>query len=183
MFLDVIYIAAILLVAGLTIYAAIEARSVQVTRREIWTPRLPAAFDGFTIMHISDLHLRGGKSFATIVEEAIRGVEADMVAITGDVAYSRKGLPRFESILSTLREFSSNAPILACTGNGEIIYRRVGEGTQAAVEQAGGKMLRNENAQVDRGNGNCIYILGVDDPFTKSDDLNRALSCVPEEAL
>jgi len=44
-------------------------------------------------------------------------------------------------------------------------------------------MLRNENVSVDGPGGERIFVIGVDDPFTNSDDLDRALSGVPKEAF
>ena len=179
---EVLLAVAAILAAGLVIYAAIEARSVRVTRLEIRTPGLPAAFDGFTIMHVSDLHFRRGRSFPTLVETAVCGIKADLIAITGDIAYSRTGLPHFERLLGVLKQSAPNALILACTGNGEILHPRVGEMAQTAIENAGGRMLHNESIQMDR-EGELVFVIGVDDPFTRRDDLDVALANVPADAF
>jgi predicted MPP superfamily phosphohydrolase len=51
-------------------------------------PQLDAALDGLSIVHISDLHLTGsiGKSYFHEVVERCNELQADLVAITGDLA-------------------------------------------------------------------------------------------------
>ena len=175
----------VLAAAALVFHAAKEARRIGITRREIECPRLPPAFDGFTILHLSDLHLRRSKSFAKFVADAIRAVEdeVDAVAIAGDTTSRRPGLARFETILGALNESHPGVPVFLTTGNSEMRRWRVGRQVQAVAENAGCRVLRNENAPIDRGDEGRIYIVGVDDPFTRRDDLDTALSGMPRDAF
>src|SRR5262249_21196600 len=59
---------------------------VDLAERTLCLPRLPAAWDGLTILHLSDLHLCGtpDRVFYDHVLDFCRSWEPDLVAITGD---------------------------------------------------------------------------------------------------
>ena len=52
----------------------------------ITSPRLPKAFHGFTIVHLSDLHGESYGSGNQLLIRKIRQAEPDMIAMTGDMA-------------------------------------------------------------------------------------------------
>lgn len=168
--------------AAFVSYAAREARSVRITQRDIYLARLPAVFDGLKILHLSDFHLRKSAGFSRVVESAVRGVHANLVAITGDVTCCGHGVKAFQGILAAIKDCMPSVPIFACTGNSEIIYREAGARTLEAIAQSGGVVLRNANTVLEK-DGDGLYILGVDDPFTRKDDLDRALEGVPEDGF
>ena len=80
--------AAVLLVLILwTVWAntALELNTITVT-----SAKLPDAFAGFRIAHVSDLHnARMGKNNEKLLD-MLRRAEPDIIAITGDLVDSRK---------------------------------------------------------------------------------------------
>lgn len=67
-------------------------------------PNLPAAFDGYRISHLSDLHFTGriGKPyFRQVIEHCLRW-EPDLICITGDLIDKSKCLSWIEELLSRL---------------------------------------------------------------------------------
>jgi len=78
----------ILAAEAVTAIGFINARRVaQVVRIDIPLAGLSAALDGFTIVQISDIHVGStikGDYVAAIVER-VNGLDADLIAITGDV--------------------------------------------------------------------------------------------------
>lgn len=67
-------------------------------------PNLPAAFDGYRISHLSDLHFTGriGKPyFRQVIEHCLRW-EPDLICITGDLIDKPKCLDWIEELLSRL---------------------------------------------------------------------------------
>ncbi|NOZ73401.1 MAG: hypothetical protein GXP38_16115 [Chloroflexi bacterium] len=71
------------------IYAAkIEPAWLDVTQTDIFLPNLPPAFDGFRIVHISDLHYDDGHYMPLDriqqVVEMVNALEADLIVHTGD---------------------------------------------------------------------------------------------------
>ena len=61
-----------------------NAGKVQLRRNDVRLPRLPQAFDGFTILHLSDLHADMSASALERVAELALGLEYDLCVLTGD---------------------------------------------------------------------------------------------------
>ncbi|TWT33287.1 metallophosphoesterase [Blastopirellula retiformator] len=58
-----------------------------VTEKELFLPRLPAALEGYTITHLSDLHLTGEflPPFYQHVMERANALQSEMIVISGDI--------------------------------------------------------------------------------------------------
>ena len=68
----------------LALYAVVvEPYWIRLRRVDVEIPELPAQFDGFTILHLSDLHGRVGAFLRPAVRQAME--QADVIAITGDL--------------------------------------------------------------------------------------------------
>jgi predicted MPP superfamily phosphohydrolase len=67
-----------------------EAYRVDFAERTFRLPQLPAAWDGLSILHLSDLHFYGSpdKEFYRCVMDRCRDWNPDIVAITGDIVDS-----------------------------------------------------------------------------------------------
>jgi predicted MPP superfamily phosphohydrolase len=67
-----------------------EIFQVEYVRRELYPRRLPAAWDGLTVLHLSDLHLHGtpDQEYFAALLDTCRGWEPDLVAISGDIVDS-----------------------------------------------------------------------------------------------
>lgn len=73
------------LVLSVIAYTVYDNNRIVVVRQEVRIESLPEAFDGFTVLQISDLH---GKRFGDGQQklvELINSLDFDMVAITGDM--------------------------------------------------------------------------------------------------
>jgi hypothetical protein len=76
------------LLLGVVAYTLLDNRRVVVVRQEVAIAGLPEAFEGFTLLQISDLH---GRSFGEGQEKLLAQINAldyDLLAITGDMADS-----------------------------------------------------------------------------------------------
>ncbi len=69
-------------------FPANQAFSVELTERTLRLPRLPPSWEGLTILHLSDLHLRGtpSRDWYRFVMDRCAEWSPDLVALTGDVA-------------------------------------------------------------------------------------------------
>jgi uncharacterized protein len=67
-----------------------EICTVEMVERTLRLPRLPAALDGLSILHLSDLHLCGvpDRHYYRFVMQQCAAWEPDLVCITGDIADS-----------------------------------------------------------------------------------------------
>jgi predicted MPP superfamily phosphohydrolase len=151
----------------------------RVRTHEIAVPGLPAAFDGYRIAQISDLHcgpFADGARIDRWVAEVNR-LDADLVAVTGDLIAS--GSTFVPVVAGSLGKLRGRDGVFACMGNHD--YFTDGEEMAAALERQGLTLLRNRGVEVRRGGGG-IYVAGVDDTWTRRDDLDAALAARPEGA-
>ncbi|MBE6916768.1 MAG: metallophosphoesterase [Ruminococcaceae bacterium] len=124
--------AAILL---LLVWAIVDNYALELNRITVSGERLPEAFDGFRIAHVSDLH---NAEMGTNNEKLIamlRQAEPDIIAITGDLMDSRDTDPSVA--LHFCREAVKIAPVYYITGNHEVrldseLYTRLLNGLKAA---------------------------------------------------
>jgi predicted MPP superfamily phosphohydrolase len=93
-----------------------EVFRVDFAERTFRLPRLPAAWEGLSILHISDLHLHGtpDRVFFEQVLERCRQWQPDLVALTGDVVDSDT---HHRWILPTLNRLCWRVGAFAVLGN------------------------------------------------------------------
>ena len=82
-----LYVLLVIGIIGLCVllYGWWDTNHFNVRKTEIELERLPAAFDGFTILQVSDLHNRSYGRDGLALENTIHHLSFDMVAITGDL--------------------------------------------------------------------------------------------------
>jgi predicted MPP superfamily phosphohydrolase len=78
---------------------------VDFVERTLRMPRLPAAWDGLSILHLTDLHFCGtpDKAFYRYVIDRCREWEPDLLALTGDIVDSNKHHRWIVPLLGRLR--------------------------------------------------------------------------------
>lgn len=138
---------------------------------------LPAAFEGYRIALLSDLHVFPYTP-RRLLEQAVRVVSErapDLVVMPGDfVSYSARRLERYRELLGRLQ-----APdgVLATLGNHD---HKVGAGkVRRTLEGAGVRVLHNESVGLERG-GAHLAVAGLDDVLEGEPDLTAALREVDE---
>ncbi|MGH9582576.1 MAG: metallophosphoesterase [Bryobacteraceae bacterium] len=140
---------------------------------------LPAVFDGYRILHISDLHIDGMDGLAEAIAEKIAGLRVDLCVFTGDYRFHNEGscervYPRLERILSSIHAEQGIYGILGNHDASEIAFR---------LEEMGVRMLVNEAAAISK-EGESVWLAGVDDPYDyRCDDLAAALDAIPPESF
>lgn len=152
-----------------------NAECVRVTHHYVKAPNLPVLFDGFTILHISDLHIDMNLGAMARLIEMLGQLKYDVCVLTGD--YRGKTFGSFdESIegLATLRS-SLAEPVYGVLGNHDAL-RMVPK-----IEELGVQMLLNESVVIERRN-QWLHLAGVDDAhFYRSHDVAKAASRIPRE--
>ncbi len=143
---------------------------IRVVHNEVVLDRLPQAFDGFRLLHLSDLHADMHPDFPVAVRRAIASVEYDLVAVTGDFRTCTFGdhTGATEASIEILKDLP--APCFATLGNHDFLIK------VPILEAAGIRFLINEKTTLQRGDS-VLHIVGVDDPnFYKTHNIERALS-------
>ncbi|BCX88396.1 conserved hypothetical protein [Methylomarinovum tepidoasis] len=151
-----------------------NARCIQVTRNEVTIPHLPSIFDGFTLLHLSDLHLDMSPDLPAALNAAVAGLEYDLCVVTGD--FRARTFGPWEPALAALAQVvpQLTAPVFGILGNHDTVRMVPG------LEALGIRMLLNEAAAIER-EGQTIWLAGVDDPhYYRADNLEKALDAVPE---
>ncbi len=161
--------------------AAILADSrwrLELEEYELFSERLPAGFDGFRIVQISDLHgAEFGEDNRRLVE-AVRGAKPELIALTGDLISEKEEIP---VVAALCEQLASIAPCYFVSGNHDAGSRALRE-LRAALESVGVKYLANEYLPLERG-GDRIVICGVEDPiaWATMPDPNKVIASLRAE--
>ncbi|MDQ8206742.1 metallophosphoesterase [Coraliomargarita sp. SDUM461003] len=149
---------------------------IQVMRQEVRLANLPAEFDGYTILQLTDLHADLHPDFPARVKEVIAELDYDCLALTGDFRTCIFG-DHSGATAATIEIVSEvEAPKYAILGNHDCLAK------VPAMEAAGIRFLLNEHVILRRGEAE-LYLIGIDDPnFYKTHCFERALRGVPNEA-
>jgi predicted MPP superfamily phosphohydrolase len=157
----------------------VRRRWVRTRELEVVIPGLPAAFDGYRVAQLSDLHLGGltpphwGEAWARLANAA----EPDLVAVTGDLVSS--GTDFHHDIARVIGRLRATDGVYVSMGNHD--YFGDGEPLITLLQQNGAVVLRNEGRTVTR-EGACLFVAGVDDTWTRRADLRRTLADREPEA-
>lgn len=158
-------------------YMYLERLAVAIRRHKVPVAGLPAAFDGFTILHLSDLH---EKEFGAGNSELLSLLDTekfDMVALTGDLVLGYR--PILNAALH-LVEGLRGRPIFSVCGNHEWELGQ-GEEMNRRLREAGAQVLSNGCVPL-RSGSSRLWVAGVDDPVTGRARLRQALSGVTGDA-
>ncbi|MGB9464699.1 MAG: metallophosphoesterase [Candidatus Acidiferrum sp.] len=139
---------------------AAERLDYQVHRVEVPLPNLPAGLEGMKIAQISDIHLSSYMPRLQVrrAVNMANDLGADLALVTGDFI-TGAGDPIADCI-DEVRGLRAPLGVWGCNGNHEI-YARAEDTAQFLFKQAGMKLLRQENAQIDF-NGASFNLIGVD---------------------
>jgi uncharacterized protein len=146
----------------------------QVKRVKIPVRDLDPAFQGFTIAHLSDLHIGALTPlwWARRWAVAANAAKPDAVVITGDMVTS--GVAFHEDIAELVSELRGKDGVFVSMGNHD--YFGEGEPLISLLRDKGGaRVLRNEGVVLERGAGK-LYLAAIDDTWTRRADLDRALA-------
>lgn len=137
------------------------ARGPQVRRVDILIDRLPAAFEGFTIAQISDLHVGPtiGAAYVRRVVEIANGLAPDLVALTGDIVDG--SVQRLSAAVEPLGRLRARDGVVLALGNHD--YYSGAKAWTAHFGRLGIRVLRNEYLLLQRGDARLV-VGGVTDP-------------------
>jgi hypothetical protein len=163
--------------AGLYGRACRNAGRVLLRRNAIISPGLPAAFEGFTILHLSDLHADMSEPAMDRLIELLSGLEYDLCVLTGD--YRGKTYGPFDAAVAGVARVRAHikGPVYGVLGNHDTI-RMLPD-----FEDMGIRMLLNEAEAIVRREQR-IYLAGIDDAhFFRVDNIEKAAAGIPSEAF
>ena len=156
--------AGVMLLVGAVVLAAgwVGSRSLVVREVEVAVPGLPAAFDGYRIAQLSDLHVgpHSSRRFLGRVVRAVTALAPDAIALTGDLVDDRsEDVPTFARAIAGL---AAPDGIFVIPGNHDI-YAGWDEVERGLRETGVGRILVND-AHVLRRGGASLALVGTGDP-------------------
>lgn len=140
---------------------------------EIECAALPQSFDGYKIVHISDLHLDGWQGeqekLLTIVNE-INALDADLIVFTGDLV--SLSLEELKPLVPVLSQLKAKQGVISIMGNHDYMPydKRVSEKQRSANiaelqrmerEELGWNLLLNQNVILHHGS-DSIAVIGCE---------------------
>ena len=140
-----------------------ENNALTVSEYEIVSEKLPESFDGFVIVHLSDLHNKlFGKNQKRLIAQ-IKAQNPDVIMITGDLIDSN--FPNVEKGLLLVEEAMKIAPVYFVTGNHDTYLSDTDTyALHSGLERLGARVLDDEAVELYLENEEeWIYLLGVDD--------------------
>lgn len=141
--------------------------ALELSTYTVTSDKLPEAFDGYRIAHISDLHnTEIGANNENLIS-MIKNAEPDMIAITGDLIDSRN--TNVETALQFAEKAIKIAPCYYVSGNHEARVSEYEE-LKSGLTELGVIVLEDERTEIEIS-GEKISLLGVDDPSLQTDYL------------
>lgn len=168
-----------LILRGLRLYrrGLRNATDIRIHRNEVVIPRLPAAFDGFTLLHLSDLHLDMDDGYPPALIERLGQVNYDVCVMTGD--FRAKTFGPYDAAIAALGKVRPylRGPVYAILGNHDSIRMAPG------IEALGITLLLNESIALER-DGATLHLAGIDDPhYFQVDNFDKAAANIPPDAV
>lgn len=154
-----------------------NAENIQLREIPLYFPNLPQVFDGFTILHLSDLHLDGMKGLEDRILHTLDNRPVDLCVLTGDYRTALHGLHKH--IINSLRylidSIHSRQGFIGILGNHDSCHM------VNPMEQIGIHVLINARHLIYWGKER-IQIIGTDDVhYYYTDQALHALEHAKEE--
>ncbi len=137
-----------------------QLNHVSLSNYVIENDKIPSSFDGFRILHISDLHSNKLLCHNGKLISKIRALRPDIAVISGDIA--SRSMTDIDTAVHFARDLSTICDIYYIPGNHEaaihhrdILFRQ--------LKNAGATLLFDNRKTIDRG-GDSISITGLMDP-------------------
>ncbi len=168
--------------ARVTYARHVEPTWLELTHHQVAVPDLPLLFDGFRVVHLTDLHASHRVPTSLLMEaiDLANAQQPDVIAVTGDFVHAGyRHVDRVARIVSRLRAANG---VYAVLGNHDYSVRnalgwrrfpRLPETIAAALAGQGIRVLRNESVTLRRGES-ALHLVGVDDLWSRVCNVTRA---------
>jgi predicted MPP superfamily phosphohydrolase len=149
---------------------------IRTVENRVRLGNLPAGFEGYTVLQLSDLHLDMNSGFVDTLIARVQGLRYDLCVLTGDYRYRTFG--PHEPTLAAMARLRPhlNGDVYAVLGNHDTIRMVPG------MEDLGIRVLLNESVKLAR-DGATIHLAGIDDAhYYRVDNLHKAAHDIPAGA-
>lgn len=168
----------LLSIFGILLYSRYVATSGLITKEYVITTDIADSYDGFKIVHFSDLHY--GRIITDqelkIISKEINLINPDIVVFTGDLIDDSIDIDNFndEKLISFLSSIKAKYGKYAVRGNHDyVVYA---DKIKNLFADAGFTYLENSYDILYNESNDKIFIGGLDTSFYDKDDLNKTLT-------
>ncbi len=167
----------LLIPPAVILYGSLYGRDrISVNTVEISSDRIPVSFDGYRIVHLSDMHLRSFRNRAKVLGRIIEHVDAqkpDLIVFTGDLVTTEPA--EVTPFVDSLRSLAAPDGVLSVMGNHDYCpyndWKTAEERDSAVAEvrarehEIGWKLLGNSHVDIARTGAegpDTISVIGVE---------------------
>ena len=164
-----------LMLSGLYWRGRANAQRIETRVNPVRARSLPRAFDGFTLLHLTDMHVDMNEAAMARLIAILDGLAYDLCVMTGDFRAQTYG--SFDATLEGLARVRAHVktPVYGVLGNHDTIRMVPG------LEAMGIRMLLNEAVAIERG-GERIHLAGIDDAhYFRVDNIEKAADRIPHD--
>lgn len=168
-------IRAVLMASGLYWRGVRNAAKVELRHNAIASPQLPKAFEGYTVLQLSDLHVELSQAAMRQVIALVQDLQYDLCVLTGDYRGDTYG--PYDATLEGMAKLRAalKGAVYGVLGNHDTIRLVPG------LEAMGINVLLNEAVTIERG-GERIHLAGIDDAhFYRVDNIEKASAAIPAD--
>lgn len=191
------FIIALTLSTGMIFGTFAGSRQIKTTNVDLVFPNLPANFNNYKIVQLSDFHLGGMLNGDKLLNRTIKKldqIQPNLILFTGDLvnnfAYEITG---FDNALKDISKAATTYSILGNHDYGDYTNWEDTQKKQANFEailnaqnNAGFQLLNNDFVVL-RNASDSIFLAGIENwghpPFPQYADLDKAIRDIPEEAF
>lgn len=149
----------------------------ELSEWEVTVPNLGEAFDGFTILHLTDIHFSEWMNAKRLAElkDFVLAQTVDLIAITGDSSYHTTD---FQPLLDFYNGLAVNAPVIMTWGNHDI-WDNAEKGL-APVLESDIHLLKNEHYVFEKAQDR-LCIAGLNCAYEELDDIAKLAAEIPAD--
>ena len=154
----------------------------EVSEWDVKVPRLPGGFEGFRILHLTDIHhseWMDEKRLGELRAFVLAQTDIDLILVTGDSTYHNMGFDTLIEFYSGLNG-EGRYPVLMSWGNHDIWDDA--PVNLAPIFENGVHLLDNDVFVLEE-NGDHLCIAGLNCAYEELDDLGKVLERMPEEDM
>ena len=154
-----------------------NAAKVAIRHNRIESPHLPNAFDGLTIVQLSDLHVEMSEGAMERAIDLLREARYDFCILTGD--YRGGSYGPYDTTLAGMARVRDalKGPIYGVLGDHDTVCMVPG------LEEMGIRVLLNESVVIERGDQR-LYLGGINDARSYGvDNIEKAAAAIPQRRV
>jgi len=144
------------------VFQKVTGTGMELTHYVIESEKLPRAFSGFRVIHLSDFHCKPRKGIVSMVKKE----NPDVIFMTGDMVDDKLAYGSFIQLLESMLRI---APVYIVSGNHDVKrqdYSRLVD----KCRKMGAVYLRNQVDFLEK-DGERVIIYGIDDPLVREGEM------------